>query len=515
LAFRDRPAILDPSEGGLVDEADSRAVLTTSEMGRADAAAIACGISGETLMANAGAAVAREVMRRYRPCPVVIIAGPGNNGGDGFAAAKILAEAGWQARVASLLPVGQLRGDAAIHARRWAGPTVPLSLDALDGQGLVIDALFGAGLARALEGVSRAVVEAIASHGIETVAIDVPSGVDGNTGAVLGAAPPCSLSVTFFRKKPAHLLLPGRMLAGEVVVADIGIPDSVLGAIAPRLHENGPALWARLLPRPRLSDHKYSRGHAVLLGGAVMTGAARLAARAALRAGAGLVTIAAPRETLALYAGHTASVLLSPCATAAEFDLAITDGRRNAVLIGPGAGLSALTRNAAMLAAARGKRLVLDADGLTVFAGRARTLFDRLTAPTVLTPHEGEFRRLFSVEGDKLTRACAAATESGAVVLLKGADTVVAAPDGQAVINANAPADLATAGSGDVLAGLITGFLAQGMPAFEAAAAAAWLHGEAGSALGRGLIADDLVEIVPKVLHRVLDSFDGGKGQDQ
>ncbi|MFO0997130.1 MAG: NAD(P)H-hydrate dehydratase [Alphaproteobacteria bacterium] len=488
-----------------MDRAHSHALLTTTEMGRADAAAIAGGTPGETLMANAGAAVAREVMRRFRPCPVVVLAGPGNNGGDGYVAARILAEAGWAVRVAALVPASRLRGDAATHARRWQGETVPLSLGVLEGQGLAIDALFGAGLARPLDGIARAVVEALTARHIPTVAIDVPSGVDGNTGAVLGAAPRCQLTVTFFRKKPGHLLLPGRALAGEVVVAPIGIEDAVLEAIHPRLHENDPALWARALPRPGLGDHKYSRGHAVILGGAAMTGAARLASRAALRLGAGLVTIAAPKETLPIYAAHTASVLLTPCATAAEFDRAIADERRNAVLIGPGAGLSAFTRNAVLSAARQSKRLVLDADGLTVFAGRARALFECIKAPAVLTPHEGEFRRLFAHEGDKLSRARNAAAESGAVILLKGADTVIAAPTGEAVINANAPPDLATAGAGDVLSGLILGLLAQGMPAFEAAACAAWIHGEAASVVGAGLIADDLAEALPRVLHRILE----------
>lgn len=481
-------------------------LLATGEMARADRAAIESGVSGETLMANAGAAVAREISLRWAACPTVVLCGPGNNGGDGYVAARRLAEMGWPVTLASLVPNDCLKGEAARHAALWQGPTVPFAPNTLDGKALVVDALFGAGLTRPLDGAPRAVLEMAAARGLPIVGVDVPSGVDGNSGAVLGFAPQCHLTVTFFRKKPGHLLLPGRVLAGETVVADIGIPDAVLDGIAPRLWRNSPALWD--LPRPKLTDHKYVRGHAVILGGARMTGAARLAARAALRGGAGLVTIAAPDEAFAIYAASEPSVLVECREGAEQFEAAIADPRRNAVLIGPGAGIGMATRAAAIAALRARKKVVLDADAITSFADDPEALFARIKSPCLLTPHEGEFARLFDVSGDKVTRARAAAAQSGATILLKGADTVVASPDGRAVINANAPADLATAGAGDVLAGLALALMAQGLDAFEAGAAAAWLHGEAGTVAGPGLIAEDLPEALPEVYRRMFSTDD-------
>jgi NAD(P)H-hydrate epimerase len=482
----------------------SRAVLTVAEMGRADAAAIAGGVLGRDLMDAAGRAVADATRVRFAPTQVLVLCGPGNNGGDGYVAARYLAKAGWPVRVARL--GGDPKGDAAHHARLWTGAVVPLTADGapalVAGAGLVIDALFGAGLARPLEGVARIAVQALPDAACPVVAVDVPSGVAGDDGAILGdVAVRADLTVTFFRKKPGHLLLPGRSLCGDVVVADIGIPDRVLDDLAPTMAENSPALWAAALPRRRADSHKYDFGHAVIVGGATMTGAARLAARAALRIGAGLVTVAGPRAALPVYALAGPSVITAPVATAADLRKLLADPRRNAVLVGPGGGVGEATRQHATLAARAGKAVVVDADALTSFAKQPQALFRRIAGPCVLTPHEGEFARLFpDLTGNKLARARAAAQRSGAVVLLKGADTVVAAPDGRAALNGQAPPHLATAGSGDVLAGMIVGLLAQGLDPFAAACAAAWLHGAAGAAAGRGLIAEDLPEALPVVL---------------
>jgi NAD(P)H-hydrate epimerase len=377
---------------------------------------------------------------------------------------------------------------------------LPLTPSVLDGAGLVVDALFGAGLQRPVSGVSADVIEAIRKRGLDCVAIDVPSGVDGDSGEVRGVAPQAELTVTFFRKKPGHLLLPGRVRCGEIVVADIGIPTRVLDSIGAKTRINGPELWLDAFPWPKLEGNKFGRGHLLILGGARMTGAARLAAMGARRAGTGLVTIACAPEAFAIYASDQPGNLIQPLAEAEAFNDLLKDQRRNAALLGPGAGTGPETRDRVLAALQADKRCVLDADALTVFASEPRTLFGAIRNQTVLTPHEGEFARLFKVEGSKLDRARAAAAESGAVVLLKGADTVIAAPDGRATINANAPADLATAGSGDVLAGIIAGLLAQGMAAFEAAAAGAWLHGAAGALLGPGLIAENISGTLPKIL---------------
>jgi hydroxyethylthiazole kinase-like uncharacterized protein yjeF len=483
--------------------AEDNALLTPSEMAMADCAAIAAGVTGLALMEAAGSAVAAAVRQRWSVRPVAVLCGPGNNGGDGFVAARRLAAAGWPVRLGLLGERARLVGDAAHQAALWTGPVEGLAPSLLDGAGLVVDAIFGAGLSRPVDGLARQMIETMAASRLPVVAVDVPSGVDGATGEVRGAAAPADTTVTFFRKKPGHLLLPGRLLCGELLVADIGIPAAVLAAIAPRTFENGPPLWLDAYPWPRPDTHKYRRGHALVVGGASMTGAARLAARAAARVGAGLVTLAAPASAWAVYAAALTSVIVQPVGGEGDFAALLEDARRNAILLGPGAGTGATTRSQVLAALATRRAVVLDADALTAFAEAPDTLFSAISGPCVMTPHEGEFARIFSVAGDKTARARAAAARSGAVVLLKGADTVIAAPDGRVAINANAPPELATGGSGDVLAGLVTGLLAQGLDDFRAAAAAAWLHGEAAQAFGPGLVAEDLIESLPPVLRRL------------
>ena len=484
------------------------ALLSPQQMAEADRLTIAGGVAGGVLMENAGKAVADAASRRWSRRPALVLCGPGNNGGDGFVAARILAERGWPVRVALVGDRSALIGDAGAAAARWTGPVEPLAEGCLDGARLVIDALFGAGLARPIEGRARAAIAAIEARRLPVVAVDVPSGVDGGSGEVRGIAPRAALTVTFFRRKPGHLLLPGREYCGETLVVPIGIPAGVLDLVRPRVAANHPDWWRRAFPWPHPESHKYTRGHALVAGGAVMTGASRLAARAAARVGAGLVTVGAPEAAFAVYAAALTGVIVQPVAGIDAFRGLLADRRRNAALIGPGAGTLPETRERTLAILAAGKRAVLDADALTVFADDPATLFAAIGVPEtptpVLTPHEGEFARLFGdrfgSSGSKLERTRDAAQASGAVVLLKGSDTVIAAPDGRAAINPGAPAELATAGAGDVLAGMIVGLLAQGMPAFEAAAAAVWLHGDAARRVGPGLVAEDLVEALPASL---------------
>lgn len=484
------------------------ALLSPSQMGEADRLTIAGGTAGSALMDNAGRAVADAVSRRWPLRPVAVLCGPGNNGGDGFVAARLLAERGWPVRLALLGERAALHGDAALAAARWTGPVEKLGPSDCDGVGLVVDALFGAGLARPIEGIAYEVIAAIARSRLPVVAVDVPSGVDGGSGEVRGIAPRAALTVTFFRRKPGHLLLPGRDYCGETLVMPIGIPAGVLDRVRPDIAANDPAWWQARFPWPEAAAHKYSRGHALVAGGAVMTGAARLAARGAARVGAGLVTVAAPETALPIYAASLTGVIVQPAGDTAAFAQLLADRRRNAVLIGPGAGTTPQTREMALAILKADKRAVIDADALTVFAADPQTLFAAIAAaetpPPVLTPHEGEFARLFAKGGEcagsKVDRARRAAQLSGAVVLLKGSDTVIAAPDGRAAINEGAPSELATAGSGDVLAGIVLGLLAQGMPSFEAAAAAVWLHAAAARQRPAGLVAEDLVETLPAVL---------------
>jgi len=487
-------------------------LLFPHEMAQADARAIAAGISGQTLMDRAGTAVADAVARRALSTRVGILCGPGNNGGDGFVAARVLSQRGFRVHVALLGSREALNGDAAAAARRWTGPVGAAEGFDFGAMDLIVDALFGAGLARDLDGVARALVERMAASGKPIIAVDLPSGLDGATGAVRGAVAQAVETVTFFRRKPGHLLLPGRALCGRVRVADIGIPDHVLDGIAPAVRVNAPSAWGHLFPVPALSGHKYLRGHAVVLSGDAWTaGAARLAARGALRAGAGLVTVACPPAALTIHAASYAAIMARPGGSPEAVAHLLEDERLSTVVLGPGLGTGPGTR--AILAACLSpqRTLVLDADALTSFSGAARDLAGVLAGAkgAVVTPHDGEFARLFAGEttileaASKLERAREAARLLQAVVVLKGADTVVAAPDGRAAIAENAPPYLATAGAGDVLAGLIGGLLSQGMPPFEAACAAVYVHGEAAREAGPGLIADDLPEAVPAVYARL------------
>jgi hydroxyethylthiazole kinase-like uncharacterized protein yjeF len=463
---------------------------------------MAAGTPGALLMQRAGEGVAREVVHRWTPRPVTILCGPGNNGGDGFVVASALAEGRWPVRVALLGDIEALRGDARLHAQRWPGSVESLSPRSIDDAELVIDAVFGAGLNRRLD--SR-VVDTLSSatrRRVPILAVDIPSGVTGDGGEDWGAAA-AVCTVTFMRKKPGHLLLPGRDLCGEVVVADIGIPHAVISSLPTDTWENAPALWRDKLPQLQAAANKYSRGHALLYGGYPMTGAARMAARAAARMGAGLTTIAVPQEAFAIYASALTSIMVHPLMKEHDVAHLLQDTRYTGFLIGPGAGVNDATRTRALAMLASGKPTVIDADAISVFASRADELFQAIRGPCVITPHEGEFKRLFETSGDKLSRARLAARSSGAVVVLKGADTVIAAPDGRAIINSNAPATLATAGSGDVLGGLILGLLTQGMDAFPAAAAAVWVHGAAAAEFGPGLLAEDLPDLAPSVLRRL------------
>ena len=473
-------------------------LLGIAEMREADRLAIAGGISGGTLVEAAGIQVARTIQRSFAAVPTLVLCGPGLNGGDGFVVARVLSEAGWTVRVGLMGSVDDLTGDAAAAAKRWDGPVEQASRSMIEGAGLVVDALFGAGLNRNLEGPTlnliAAVRERAATGALKVVAVDMPSGIDGDTGQIRGGAVPAALTVTFFRAKPGHFLLPGREYRGALRVVDIGIPATVLDAIAPTQGLNTPARWGGLLPVRRPRDHKFQRGHAVVAAGDVMTGAARLAATAARRVGAGLLTIAAPAKAAGIYRLAAPGWLVTDCDGAGDFSETLNDPRRNAILVGPGHGLGARTRAYAETALATGKAVVLDADALTMFAGRLEELASRVAGPLVITPHDGEFARLFPdlLDLGKMERAKEAANRLGGVVVLKGADTVIAEPGGRAVVNDNAPPWLATGGTGDVLAGTVLGLLAQGMPAFEAAAAAVWLTGAAAGEVGAGLIAEDL-----------------------
>ena len=483
-------------------------LLTAAEMAEADRRAIAGGIPGMTLMEAAGRAVAEAVAALVPAGPVLVVAGPGNNGGDGFVAARLLAAAGREVTVHLLGDPARLRGDAATAFQRWPGATLAAA-PPLPEAAVIVDALFGAGLDRPLAGAAAALVAAINAAPAPVVAVDLPSGLDAGTGRPLGTAVAATATVTFFRLKPGHLLYPGRALCGRITLADIGLPAAVLDAIRPRAFENGPGVWGDAYRPPAAEAHKYRRGHAVVVsGGMTHTGAARLAAGAALRAGAGLVTLASPAGAVAVNAAHLTAVMLRRIDDADALAALLGDGRIASVALGPGLGTGPSERALVEAVLAAPPAAVLDADAITLAAADPPAFFAAVAArpaPVILTPHEGEFARLFPDLADlpKPDRTRQAAARSGAIVILKGPDTTIAAPDGRLAINANAPPWLATAGSGDVLAGFAAGLLAQALPGFEAACAAVWLHGAAGTEAGPGLTAEDLGPALRPVLRRL------------
>jgi hydroxyethylthiazole kinase-like uncharacterized protein yjeF len=476
----------------------ARDILTVAEMTAADQATIASGTSGLVLMQRAGEAVAAAIRTRWGPCKTLVLCGPGNNGGDGFIAAKALAEAGYDVAVTLEGDWEALKGDAANAAAAWNGLVERLEPSRVGEVDLIVDALFGAGLSKPLSGIVANTLRAAEAATAPLVAVDLPSGLSGDTAKPLGYAPRCDLTVTFHRRKLAHVLEPGRSLCGEVVVADIG-----LEAPRTRLFENGPDLWRHRFPWPSTTSHKHSRGRVIVVSGEMWsTGAARLSARGALRIGAGLVTLLSPPDALLVNAAHLEAVMLRPFDTDVELEAAATDV--DAAVIGPAAGVDEATVSNLFALARTGAAIVIDADALTAFRDDPEELFSVLDRDDVLTPHPGEFERVFpgllKAVPERVTAARRASAKAHAVVLLKGPDTVIAAPDGRCAVNMNGSPWLATAGSGDVLTGFIAGLIAQGMDSFEAACAGVWIHAEAAALHGPGLISEDLPGLAPQVL---------------
>jgi hydroxyethylthiazole kinase-like uncharacterized protein yjeF len=493
----------------MMEAAIKQCILTTAQMAEADQICIAeletLGRSGADLMEEAGLSVVRVIQKRFNGNKVLVLCGPGNNGGDGFVIARHLRDSGWHVHLALLGDVNNLKGDAARMAERWQGDIENIYQTGLEGFDVIVDAIFGTGLCREISGDLKEVFENINTSDAIKIAVDIPSGVDGNTGKILGSVIRADRTITFCRLKPAHVLYPSKEICGEITIADIGIPDRVVHKTNPDIFVNCPSLWQHKLPNFSGDFHKYDRGHAVIVGGdRTHTGAGRLAAMAALRIGAGLVSVSCPDDAMDINAAHLTIIMLRK---RTEIISDLDNDKLNCWCIGPASGVNEVTKADVLRILEADKHAVLDADALSVFEDNPELLYEKLSknGRVVLTPHAGEFARIFpGIKNlDKLSTAKEAARMSNSVVLYKGADTVIAAPDGRTVISNKAAPFLATAGTGDVLAGLISGLLAQRMNAFEAACAGQWIHSECANEFGEGLISEDLLLIIPRVLKRL------------
>ena len=472
--------------GTVFEEHDVKNDLLTEEgIGEVKKAVFAGGFSEKDLIERAGEGVTQVILKHFSPCPTVVFCGPGKNGEDGKVVARLLKGQGWPVEVITLKNL----------------PSFEEIQKSLSQAELIVDGILGSGLSYPLEGDVLKLVELININEKPVVSIDIPTGIDIYSGSDCGDAVRAAFTVTFIRARPGHYLLPGRLHTGKLYVKDIGIPDSLIPP--PTCYLNGPSLWGEFVRAPQPIDHKYTRGACLVIGNGCMPGAVRLASLAARRVGAGLVRLMCKNDEYAIFATIAWGEVITPVASAQEFLDWTMDHRFNALLWGAGALPKDSTREQALLLLSSQKPCVLDGGALSSFEGRTADLTSHLHQNVILTPHEGEFQRLFphlAFLKNKAEKAQKAAAEAGAVIVLKGFDTVIASPQGELIINANAPATLATAGTGDVLAGLMVGLLALGIPPFQAAAAGVWIHGQAASRIGSGLIAEDLLGEIPAVL---------------
>lgn len=482
------------------------AILTTEQMQAADAYTIAQGVNAYALMKNAGSAAAKFIQNQWPNGGFVVLCGPGNNGGDGYVIATQLHALGRQVRVMSLYNQATSSSETQAHRSQCTVTIESLDITALLKADVIIDAIFGMGLDRDLPASLVNLIALINKNQKIVCAVDIPTGIDGMGRFFSPYALQAKATVSFFRKKPAHVLQPSQAVCGEVHIKQIGIDSTVINA-GHTLFENHPLLWKKDLPRLQAQTHKYSRGQALIFGGTYMTGAARLSALACARAGAGATSLACYHSVWSIYANSLLSVMVKSWSDLQEA-IEIIKGSYGAVLIGPGAGRTTELMTLVLKILQHSiATVVLDADALSLFINQPKLLFEQIKkseAVVILTPHEGEFARLFPdlalevCSLNKIQRARQAAQRSQAIVVLKGSDTVIAHPNSETVVQSQSTPYLATAGSGDVLAGMVTGLAAQYMSPFAAACAAVWLHSQSALEFGPGLIAEDLVQRVPK-----------------
>ncbi|KZL21842.1 Bifunctional NAD(P)H-hydrate repair enzyme Nnr [Pseudovibrio axinellae] len=502
-------------------------LLTPLQMKKADRLTIEGGTSGLTLMHNAGKVVLEALQEILYPhSRILVLCGPGNNGGDGFVVAQLASDEGFDVRVALVCDPAALTGDAELAYDEMSLDLTSLEnmrslMEEVSDDDVIVDALFGAGLSRPLDYEILQLVQRINASSAQCVAIDLPSGVSGKSGEVQGEAVHADITVTFFRAKPGHYLFPGRAHCGEIIIEQIGLEDDVLSKVGPTAFYNCDKIWGDIPDMPAVAGHKYNRGHTLVVSGPKFaTGASRLAARAAQRAGSGLVSIVAREQAAHVHAAHLNSIMICLADRIADFERILEDQRLNCVVIGPAVGVGRETQERVVQCLLDERGVVIDADALMSFEPKPEILFEYIAqaqtgARVVLTPHEEEFRRLFPDLNEATSTACKvervqqAAARAGAVVVLKGADTVIADPAGAVAINASGTPWLASAGTGDVLAGIIGGYLAQGLSAYQAAAKGVWVHGRAAEYAGDGLIAEEVIDHIPDVITELVEYVEG------
>jgi ADP-dependent NAD(P)H-hydrate dehydratase / NAD(P)H-hydrate epimerase len=476
------------------------AVYDSRKISNIEQHAVRAGCELIDLMEKAGAAVAEIIQSEFTPVATIILAGPGNNGGDAYVVARHLLAMNWPVKIATD-PGYQANYSsfASTMVQKWQGSTIVFDDIEHECPQLIIDGLFGTGLKRAISGKLATLVNTVNDFKCPIVAIDIPSGLNSDDGVIKGVAIKAGHTVTFNFKKPGHLLLPGKEYCGKISIQDISLKP----VETPNALINSPELWKNKLPTPKLSDHKYKRGVLALIGGAEMTGAIRLAALAARRVGLGMAIVICSEEAKLIYSLAAPGVIVQSYSTMAEYCALINNAKISAFVVGSGLLANNHTAELTLNVLKTRKPAILDAGALTAFEDNKKLLFSHLHEKILMTPHEGEFRRVFASADDKLKAAQNAAEQSGVTVLYKGADTVIAANDCIPIIQENAPPYLATAGAGDILAGLCGGFAAQGIALHDAAAMATWFAAEAAYKLGIGLIAEDL----PYTIHNLLKKF--------
>jgi len=482
-------------------------ILTNEEMAEADQMTIASGVPSIELMENAGKAVFNNIPIKNID-RVLLLIGPGNNGGDGFVVARLLIEIGISVDI-FFYNNGKISNDCKINKDKIDSQSFISEIRNYSSYSYVIDALFGTGFTRKIPSQLEKIFSIVKKNKIPVYAIDIPSGINGNSSIVNGDCLECVKTITFFNKKKCHYLYPGKNFCGEVIVEDIGIKTDVFKEMMPKIRNNNPELWIKEFPFPSSFDHKYSRGLLIINCGPIYkTGAARLAGRSAMRVGAGAVKLICDDEAAKVLEPQISVELISVVKEKNEIQQIFKDRKVSSILVGPGNGVNDETKSRTLLALAFVKHVVIDADAITCFEKNPKELFVDTYPHTILTPHEGEFRRLFGDEiasiEDKVVKTVEASKLAGSIVVLKGADTIIANPEGQAVINSSEAPYLATAGSGDVLAGIIASLVGDNkMSAFNAACAGTWIHSKLGELIGAGLIAEDLIDNIPLIIKKL------------